>query len=108
MRLISRIAAVLVGIAVVAFAIANRAPVEISLDPFPLAFEVPLYAVAIGALLVGLAVGAAAAWLHGHKARSLARTRKTRIAVLEHELARLGEGESKESPSPLPTSADAA
>lgn len=108
MRLIGRIAAVPVGIAVVAFAIANRAPVTVSLDPFPFAFELPLYVVAVGALVVGLGGGAAAAWFHGRKARRLARARKTRVAVLEHELARLGERESKQSSAPLPTSADAA
>ncbi len=108
MRLIGRIAAVPVGIAVVAFAIANRAPVAVSLDPFPFAFELPLYVVAVGALVVGLGAGAAAAWFHGRKARRLGRTRKTRVAVLEHELGRLGERESKETSAPLPTSADAA
>ena len=108
MRLIGRIAAVPVGIAVVAFAIANRAPVAVSLDPFPFAFELPLYLVAAGALVVGLGGGAAAAWIHGRKARRLARARKTRVAILEHELARLGERESKQSSAPLPTSADAA
>lgn len=108
MRLISRIAAVLIGIAVIGFAIANRDKVEISLDPLPFDFERPLYEVVIGALAVGFAAGAAAAWFHGRKARRLARARKTRVAVLEHELGRLGERESKQSSAPLPTSADAA
>ena len=107
MRLIGRIAAVPVGIAVVAFAIANRAPVAVSLDPFPFAFELPLYVVAVGALVVGLGAGAAAAWFDGRKARRLARVRKVRLAALEHELARLGERESRDTSAPLPTSADA-
>ncbi len=108
MRLIGRIAAVLIGIAVIGFAIANRDTVEISLDPLPFDFERPLYEVVIGALVVGLGAGAAAAWFHGRKARRLARTRKTRVAVLEHELGRLGEREPKETSAPLPASADAA
>ncbi len=107
MRLIGRIAAVLIGIAVIGFAIANRDKVEISLDPLPFDFERPLYEVVIGALVVGLGAGAAAAWFHGRKARRLARTRKTRVAVLEHELGRLGEREPRDASAPLPTSADA-
>ena len=40
MRLLSRIAAVPLAIIVVAFAIANRYSVEVSLDPLPFSFGI--------------------------------------------------------------------
>ena len=89
MGLLSRFAAVPLAIIVIAFAIANRHAVEVSLDPLPFSFGLPLYVVAIGALVVGFAGGAGSAWLAGHVARRAARGRKARIAVLEGELARL-------------------
>ena len=89
MRLLSRLAAVPFAIVVVAFAIANRHAVEVSLDPLPFGFGLPLYVVVIGGLAVGFAAGAGSAWLAGHEARRAARGRKARIEVLEGELARL-------------------
>ncbi len=108
MRLLSRIAAVPFAIIVVAFAIANRYSVEVSLDPLPFSFGLPLYVVAIGALVVGFAGGAGSAWFAGHAARRAARGRKAHIAVLEGELARLrAAAERAPDNLRLPSSADA-
>ena len=85
MRLLSRLVAAAFGIVVVVFAIANRAPVEVSFDPLPFVFGLPLYGVVIGALIIGFAAGAAVAWLGGHAAR----VRKARIQALEGDVARL-------------------
>ena len=110
MRLLSRFAAVPLAIVVVAFAIANRHAVEVSLDPLPFSFGLPLYVVAIGALVVGFAGGAGSAWLAGHAARRAARSRKARIEVLEGELARSRAVAAERAPDSarLPPSADAA
>ena len=89
MRLLSRLVAAAFGIVVVVFAIANRSPVEVSFDPLPFVFGLPLYGVVIGALIIGFAAGAAVAWLGGHAARDLARVRKARIQALEGDVARL-------------------
>lgn len=89
MKHLSRFAAIPFGFVVIAFAIANRHTVEVSLDPLPFVFEVSLYLVAIGGLAVGFAAGAAAAWLAGHAARRRWRVGKARIASLEGELSRL-------------------
>ena len=89
MNHLSRFAAIPFGFVVVAFAIANRGPVEISLDPLPFVFEAPLYLVAMGGLAAGFAVGAAAAWLAGHGVRRRLRLGKARIASLEGELSRM-------------------
>ena len=110
MRPLSRIVAVPLAIIVVAFAIANRDTVEVSLDPLPFSFGLPLYVVAIGTLVMGFAGGAGAAWLAGHGARRAARGRKARIAVLEGELARSRAAAAERAPDTarLPPSADAA
>ena len=89
MNHLSRFAAIPFGFVVVAFAIANRGPVEISLDPLPFIFEAPLYLVALGGLAAGFAVGAVTAWLAGHGVRRRLRIGKTRIASLEGELSRM-------------------
>ncbi len=110
MRLLSRFIAVPFAIVVVAFAIANRHAVEVSLDPLPFSFGLPLYVVAIGALVVGFASGAGSAWLAGHAVRRAARGRRARIEVVEGELARLRAAATEPSRDGerLPPPADAA
>ena len=89
MKHLSRLAAIPFGFVVIAFAIANRGPAEVSLDPLPYVFEVPLYLVAMGGLSVGFAVGAIAAWLAGHGVRRRLRLATARIATLEGEVSHL-------------------
>lgn len=88
MKHLSRFAAIPFGFVVIAFAIANRGQVEVSLDPLPFVFAAPLYLVAMAGLAVGFAVGAVAAWFAGHGARRKARLGKARIAALEGELSK--------------------
>jgi putative membrane protein len=90
-KFVSRIVAVPIVIIVVAFAIANRHLIEVSLDPLPFTVGLPLYLVVIGALALGFATGAGAAWLSGYGARRQARGTKVRIVALEAEVARLRE-----------------
>ena len=89
MKHLSRFAAIPFGFVVIAFAIANRGSVEISLDPLPFVFDAPLYLVAMGGLVFGFAAGASAAWLAGHSVRRGLRMGKARIASLEGEVSRL-------------------
>ena len=89
MKHLSRFAAIPFGFVVIAFAIANRIPVEVSLDPLPFVFETPLYLVAMGGLAAGFAVGAAPAWLAGHGVRRRLRIGKARVASLEGEMSRM-------------------
>lgn len=63
-------AIVLLPVCVVAilFAIANRGPVLVSLDPFTkgapeIAITVPLYAIVLAAVALGVVVGGVGAWL---------------------------------------------
>lgn len=89
MKHLSRFAAIPFGFVVIAFAIANRGPVEVSLDPLPYVFGAPLYVVAMGGLAIGFAAGAVAAWFAGHSARRGLRLGRARIASLDGEIARL-------------------
>lgn len=91
MKFISRIIAVPFAIIVVAFAIANRHLVKVSLDPLPLSDQWPLYVLVLGALALGFAAGAGAAWLSGYGARRQAHGGSAKIATLEAEVARLRE-----------------
>lgn len=89
MKHLSRFAAIPFGFVVIAFAIANRASVEVSLDPLPFVFETPLYLAVIAGLAAGFAAGTIAAWLAGHSVRRRLRLGKARIVSLEGELSRL-------------------
>jgi len=77
-----------VAVVVVVLAIANRGAVPVSLHPLPLELGVPLYAVAMASVLLGVVAGGAAAWAHGRKWRRLARERRRQLERLEAELER--------------------
>ncbi|MSP83779.1 MAG: LapA family protein [Alphaproteobacteria bacterium] len=86
MRLAGWLAALLAILAMVVFAIANRGEVAVSLDPLPFAILLPLYAVVMGALFVGLLVGGLVTWPRVIRWRTLARRRKRDVAALELQL----------------------
>lgn len=71
------------------FAVANRAPVTISLWPLAAPVEVPLFVAIVGALYVGVVVGALAAWWSGRRARKRARREARRADALEREAQNL-------------------
>lgn len=79
-----------IALAIVLFAVANRAPVRVSFDPIsrdaPLfAFDVPLFAVVLAALAVGVLIGGLAAWLAQGKHRKAARRNRREAEVLRSE-----------------------
>lgn len=80
------------AIGVVLFAVANRKPVVLSLDPLTrdapqIAYEVPLFVVVLAALALGVMIGGVAAWLvqgkHRKAERSLKRERERLLAETE-------------------------
>ena len=87
------------ALAVILFAIANRGPVTVNLDPFPVKFAAPLYLVALGAVFVGIVGTGLGVARAGWRARQRARRAEKRAAHAESELARLrGEAAAPEQP----------
>ena len=90
MRLIPWLVLPPVAVVLIAFAIANRTPVTVSLDPVPLEFRLPLFLVLLGGIGLGILVGGIATWLRQSKWRRLARERRRAHDALQRELAQVG------------------
>jgi uncharacterized integral membrane protein len=85
-------ALLLVPIALLAvlFSVANRAPVRVSLDPISrdapvLAFDLPLFAVVLAAIALGVLIGGFASWLGQRKHRKAARVNRREAEKLRSE-----------------------
>lgn len=79
----------LVAIACAIFAVSNRAPVSLSLWPFPGTLELPIFVLVLGTTLVGLLLGLIVGWLLSMPARMARRRLTTRLAVAEADVNRL-------------------
>ncbi len=83
-----------VAIVIIVFAVANRHPVKVYFDPtgnkLPgFTFDAPLYLVLFAALLAGVFIGGAAAWLKQSKHRKAARVARGEARKLESEAQQL-------------------
>lgn len=83
-----------VAILVVLLAVANRAPVTLSLDPFSegtpeIATQAPLFAVIFAAVMLGVVIGGTATWLAQGKNRRTRRELKRETRQLRYETERL-------------------
>jgi len=79
-----------VALVIVLFAVANRAPVRVSLDPFSrdlpmLSYELPLFAVVLAAIFLGVLVGGLASWIAQGKHRKAARRGRREVEALRSE-----------------------
>ena len=74
-------------IVIVAFAVANRTPVEVSFAPLPVTLELPLYGAFLFGLIVGVLIGGVGVWLGGLGRRFGARRLRRRVGTLESELS---------------------
>jgi uncharacterized integral membrane protein len=92
-RLIRTILALVGLIVIVAFAIANRTPVDVSFAPFPIVLELPVYGVFLIGLVVGGLLGGIAVWLGGFGARRNARRMRNKVWALENQVAALKQQE---------------
>ncbi len=95
MKLLTTLIAAIAALAVILFAVSNRAPVTLELWPLPYRVDLGLYAVVLLAVLAGFVAGVIAAWLMAAEQRRDARRRKAQIKDLEQSLARLKEGASR-------------
>ena len=79
-----------IALAIVLFSVANRAPVRVSFDPISreapvFAFDVPLFAVVLAALAIGVLIGGFATWLTQHRYRKAARHNRREAETLRSE-----------------------
>lgn len=96
-RLLRYLVLVLVALALMTVALANRDPVTVRALPADLgaflgyegAVTLPLFLVIFGGIVAGLLIGFVWEWLREHKHRSTASTRAREVARLERELAAL-------------------
>lgn len=93
-KIIAAVILVPLAVIIVAFAVANRQIVTVSLDPFsaehPAAsLTLPLFALVIVLLVLGVLIGGIAAWLRQSKWRRTARRLEREIADLHIEIEAL-------------------
>ncbi|ARN83243.1 LapA family protein [Methylocystis bryophila] len=92
MRFLRLLFLVVVALAALYLAEANRAPVTISLDPFPggdaseFSFKAPLFLVIFAAVALGVVLGAAVSWLGHVDIRRRARTAQSELAKTRSEV----------------------
>ena len=83
-----------IAVVVILLAVANRAPVMLSLDPFAkgapeIGMAIPLYAVIFGAVAFGVLLGGVATWFGAGARRRSGRTSRREVERLKEEADRL-------------------
>jgi uncharacterized integral membrane protein len=94
-KIVAAVILIPLAIVIIAFAVANRQIVTVSLDPFsaehpalsPL--TLPLFALIIVLLIAGVLIGGVAAWLRQAKWRRVARRLEREVEELRGEVASL-------------------
>ena len=93
-RILAAIVLVPLAVVIIAFALANRQPVRVSFDPFsasePAAsVTLPLFALMIVLLIIGVIVGGAASWIRQGRWRGAARRFERDLAKLREKVRAL-------------------
>ena len=94
-KIASAVILVPLGLVIVALAVANREVVTVSFDPFSVTepaavVALPLFALIILLLIIGVLLGGAAAWLRQSRWRSTARRLEREVADLRAKVDALG------------------
>jgi uncharacterized integral membrane protein len=109
-KIVAALILVPLAVVIIAFAVANRQPVTVSLDPFssdqPAAsLTLPLFALVIMLLVGGVLIGGAASWLRHGKWRRAARRLERDLDRLRAELD-LHKRVSGRAPAGVPPAAE--
>jgi uncharacterized integral membrane protein len=83
-KLIRTFLALIGGVLIITFAVANRGSVEVSFWPLPFTNSVPLYAILLLGVVLGVLLGALATWLSSHTRRVAYRDVRRRVTGLEY------------------------
>jgi uncharacterized integral membrane protein len=91
-KIVAALILIPLAIVIIAFAVANRQIVTVSLDPFnstapAVSLTLPLFALIIVLLILGVIVGGVAAWMRHSKWRRTARRLEREVAELRMKLA---------------------
>lgn len=86
MRWLGGLIAAPIAALIVVFAVANRHDVRLDLWPLPWAMDLPAYLAVLGALVLGLILGAAAMTVSGLGLRRRVREQRRRAESLERQL----------------------
>ena len=94
-RIITALILIPLAVVIIGFAVANRQIVTVSFDPFSVTepaavLTLPLFALIILLLIVGVLIGGAAAWLRQSRWRSSARRLEREVADLRQKVDALG------------------
>jgi uncharacterized integral membrane protein len=98
-----------IAILIVLLAVANRAPVTLSLDPFSqeapeFSTQLPLFAVIFAAVMLGVLIGGTASWLAQGKNRRSRRRYRREASQLRYETERLRTQQANTNLPALPSS----
>ncbi|MBI5163625.1 MAG: DUF1049 domain-containing protein [Magnetospirillum sp.] len=86
MRRLRSLATLLIAVAAVIFAVANRHEVRLELWPLPWSVDLPLYLLVLVPLALGLAVGMAVGGIGRRAARRHARAERLRADALARQI----------------------
>jgi uncharacterized integral membrane protein len=105
-KLVTFVVLIPLAVIIVMFAVANRAPVAVSFDPFSpmqpaLALQMPMVVLAFILVGLGVVIGGIAAWLRQHRWRRRARCAEAEARDLRARLD--AAGPRKRLPSALDT-----
>lgn len=98
MKVLSWLIGLPIAVLAIIFAVSNRGAVLVDLWPLPWEVMLPLYLLVLGALAVGLVVGALIAWISAGSTRARARREHRRANRLEMELEETRQGDSAAAP----------
>jgi uncharacterized integral membrane protein len=108
-KIVTAIIVVPLAAVIIAFAVANRETVTVSFDPFSsaspaYAATLPLFAVILLVLIIGVVIGGIAAWLRQSKWRRTARQLDGEVCTLRAELDAIRRRFAvNDQPAPPPT-----
>ena len=108
-KIVTALILIPIALVIMVFAVANRAPVTISLDPFmnePPMFSValPLFLLLLLVLIAGVIIGGIAAWMRQSRWRRRARRLSAELKAARAETETLRRQLEAATPAPPPTS----